>query len=67
MIGKNLKKIDKMSNKNLIRKVLKENINFIKQCNILCIGDIILDHYIYGNIEIINLVELVMLLEILVV
>ena len=51
MIGKNLKKIDKMSNKNLIRKVLKENINFIKQCNILCIGDIILDHYIYGNIE----------------
>lgn len=33
-----------------IKKILLENKSKIKKSNILCIGDIILDHYVYGNI-----------------
>ncbi len=39
-----------MSN-NLIKKILLEKKKEIMKCNILCIGDIILDHYIYGRIN----------------
>ena len=39
-----------MSN-NLIKKILLEKKKEIVKCNILCIGDIILDHYIYGRIN----------------
>tara|TARA_A100001015_G_scaffold276469_1_gene334709 strand:- start:3516 stop:4499 length:984 start_codon:yes stop_codon:yes gene_type:complete len=39
-----------MSN-NLIKKILLGKKKEIMKCNILCIGDIILDHYVYGRIE----------------
>ena len=34
-----------------LKKNLKSKKKIIQKCNILCIGDIILDHYIYGKIE----------------
>ena len=39
-----------MLNKKII-SLLKKNKNNIKNSRILCIGDIILDHYISGDIE----------------
>ena len=39
-----------MNNKT-IRKLLFNKKKNIENCDILCIGDIILDHYIYGNVE----------------
>ena len=37
--------------KTKIRKLLKKNLNKIKKARIMCIGDMILDQYIYGNVE----------------
>ena len=51
MIGKNSKNLKKMNEKQSIQKLIKENISLISKCNIFCIGDIILDHYIYGKVE----------------
>ena len=34
-----------------IGKLLKENLSKIRKARIMCIGDIILDQYIYGNVE----------------
>ena len=34
-----------------IRKLLKNNLSKIRKARIMCIGDIILDQYIYGNVE----------------
>ena len=39
-----------MSNK-VIKEILFSKKNNIEKCNILCVGDIILDHYIYGRVE----------------
>lgn len=39
-----------MSNK-VIKEILFRKKNNIEKCNILCVGDIILDHYIYGRVE----------------
>ena len=36
--------------KKQIKKILLESKSKIKKSNILCIGDIMLDHYVYGNI-----------------
>ena len=35
----------------LNRKLLSNKKKYINKCNILCIGDIILDHYIYGRVH----------------
>ena len=45
------KKYKKNMTKNLSKGILKNKENIIKKSNILCIGDIILDHYIYGKVE----------------
>ncbi len=37
--------------KTKIRKLLKKNLSKIKKARIMCIGDMILDQYIYGNVE----------------
>ena len=53
MIGRSTKDIQrnyKMIHKE-IKKLLSGNKKRIKASNILCIGDIILDHYIYGKVE----------------
>lgn len=34
-----------------IRKLLKNNSSKIRKARIMCIGDIIMDQYIYGNVE----------------
>jgi len=39
-----------MSNR-LINNLLKAHKDKVSKCNILCIGDIILDHYIYGRVD----------------
>ncbi|MDA9591709.1 PfkB family carbohydrate kinase [Pelagibacteraceae bacterium] len=39
-----------MINKEL-RKILISKKNIIQKCKIICIGDIILDHYIYGKVD----------------
>ena len=36
---------------NELKKHIKSKKEIIQKCNILCIGDIILDHYIYGKVE----------------
>ena len=38
-------------NSKLLKKLLLDNKNNIQNCKILCVGDIILDHYIYGNVH----------------
>lgn len=45
-----------MSNK-VIKEILFSKKNNIEKCNILCIGDIILDHYIYGRVEFIDILD----------
>ena len=37
--------------KKLIKELLLNRKKNIKNCNILCMGDIILDHYIYGRVD----------------
>jgi rfaE bifunctional protein kinase chain/domain len=47
-----LKKFKKNMSSKIIRKnILHSKKANIKNCNIVCIGDIILDHYIYGNVN----------------
>ena len=50
MIGKNLKNLKKMIS-NKIKKILIDKKNHTHKYKILCIGDIVLDHYIYGKVE----------------
>ena len=38
-----------MNKKNLVNKTILES-KKINKCNILCIGDVMLDHYVYGNV-----------------
>ena len=38
-----------MNKKNLVNKNIIES-KKINKCNILCIGDVMLDHYVYGNV-----------------
>jgi len=45
-----------MSNK-AINEILFNKKNNIGKYNTLCIGDIILDHYIYGRVEFIDILD----------
>ena len=54
MIGRNIKNIKKIAQKkmkNKFNKILDLNEEKIKSLRILCIGDIMLDHYVYGSVK----------------
>ena len=45
-----------MSNQ-VIKEIFLNNKNNIEICNILCVGDINLDHYIHGKVEFIDMLD----------
>lgn len=54
MIGRNIKNIKKITQKkmqNKFNKILDLTEKKIKSLRILCIGDIMLDHYVYGSVK----------------